>query len=217
MVLNKKIQLDNIRCVLFDLDDTLYAQDIGVWEQIHKRIQQFMDEELHFPKDEIPELRHRLWRTYGTTLRGLQAEFEVDMDAYLEYIHAIPLDRFLSPQPGLNQILAYFSQPKYIFTNSDFRHTNRVLDLLNITEHFSKIIDIYAMQPYCKPQTEAFQIALDAVGEAPENCLFIDDSPVNLEKAQQLGMTTISVGESPHDGSPHIKRILDLPDLLLYN
>ncbi|MBG0787120.1 MAG: pyrimidine 5'-nucleotidase [Anaerolineaceae bacterium] len=217
MLLNQPIHLDKIHCILFDLDDTLYPHNSGLWEQIRNRIQQFMDEELHFPKDEISDLRKRLWRTYGTTLRGLQTEFQVDMDTYLEYVHKVPLDGFINPEPDLNQLLESLPQTKYIFTNSDYRHANKVLEILGISENFSKIIDIYAQMPYCKPQTEAFQIALDTVGEKPEKCLFVDDSPANLTKAQELGMTTISVGQFPHDGSPHIQQILDLPDLLLYN
>ena len=209
-----KIDIAAHKAILFDLDNTLYPHNNGLWEQIRNRIEQFMREELHFTGDDISATRDRLWRTYGTTLRGLQTEFQVDMDTYLEYVHAIPLDGYIEAQPELAQILDNLSQPKFIFTNSDDRHAKRVLELLNVTDRFSQIIDIYALAPYCKPQTEAFQIALDTVGQAPEDCLFIDDSPANLEKAQQLGMTTISVGQYPHDGSPHISHIQELPDLL---
>jgi len=209
-----KIDITDLKVILFDLDDTLYPHNSGLWEQIRNRIEQFMREELHFTGEDISTTRDRLWRTYGTTLRGLQTEFQVDMDTYLDYIHAIPLDGYLDAQPKLAHILDNLPQPKFIFTNSDGRHAKQVLELLDVADRFSQIIDIYALAPYCKPQTEAFQIALETVDEAPEDCLFIDDSPVNLEKAQQLGMTTISVGQFPHDCSPHIYHIQDLPDIL---
>jgi pyrimidine 5'-nucleotidase len=210
-----KIKIEDYKVILFDLDDTIYPHDSGLWEQIRNRIEQFMREELHFTGDDIPAIRDRLWRTYGTTLRGLQTEYRVEMDTYLEYVHAIPLDNFIDAQPHLARILDNLPLPKFIFTNSDGRHAKRVLELLNVADRFSQIIDIYALAPYCKPQTEAFQIALDTVGEAPEDCLFIDDSPVNLAKGRQLGMTTISVGQFAHDGSHHIPHIQDLPDLLV--
>ena len=215
MRVNQPIHLDTIKCILFDLDDTLYPHNSGLWVQIRNRIEQFMREELHFTGEDLTATRDRLWHTYGTTLRGLQTEYQVDMDTYLEYVHKVPLDGFISPEPKLNQILDNLPQPKFIFTNSDYRHARRVLSLLDISDYFDQVIDIYALAPYCKPQTEAFQIALETVGESPEDCLFIDDSPANLSMAQQLGMTTISVGQNMHDGSPHIQNILDLPDLLL--
>jgi putative hydrolase of the HAD superfamily len=82
-----------------------------------------------------------------------------------------------------------------------------VLNALEVTDHFQAIIDIYAIAPHCKPQPEAFQKALDQVGQRPEHCLLIDDTPANLAAAQQLGIKTISVGAHPHDGSPHFADI----------
>jgi putative hydrolase of the HAD superfamily len=208
------IALTDIKAILFDLDDTLYPQNSQLMEMLLLRIHQFMHEELHFPSEEIPEIRSRLYRTYGTTLRGLQSEFQVDMDAYIDYLNDIPLGDYLAQDPILSKILADLPQPKYVFTNSDRKHAQRVLDLLDVAGHFDRIIDIYAQAPFCKPQAEAFRIALDAVRQKPENCLFIDDSPANLATAQQLGMATISVGQFIHETSPHIPTIHHLPDLL---
>ncbi len=210
----RKISSRDIRVILFDLDDTLYPHDSGVWEFIRERIDQYMFEELHFPAEQIPGLRYRLWKQYGTTLRGLQAEFHVDMDAYLKYVHAVPLHDFLLPDPILSETLSALPQAKYIFTNSDAAHARRVLDHLGITHHFRQFIDIYAMAPHCKPQEQAFRKALEIVGCNPENCLLIDDSPLNLETALHLGINTISIGAKPHDGSPHIEKLAELLTLL---
>ena len=204
-----------ITCLLFDLDDTLYPRESGVWEAIRQRIDRYMVEELHFPADQVPGLRHRLWKQYGTTLRGLQAEYQVDMDSYLCYVHTVPLNQFLVPDPALTDVLSSLPQPKYIFTNSDAGHTRRVLDHLGITRHFRDFIDIYAMAPHCKPQKQAFQKALEIIGQHPEDCVLIDDSPINLETAHQLGINTVSVGERRHEGSLHIDKITDLPEILI--
>lgn len=209
-----KIDITAYNAILFDLDDTLYPQNSHLMDNLLLRIHKFMEEELHFSSEEIPEIRQRLYKTYGTTLRGLQSEYEVDMDTYLDYLNEVPLENYLSKDLALGELLSSITQPKYVFTNSDRTHAEKVLNLLDINDHFLKIIDIYDLAPYCKPQSEAFQIAMKLVKESPENCLFIDDSPANLSMAQQLGMTTISVGLNPHDNSPHIEKILDLPDLL---
>ena len=41
-----------------------------------------------------------------------------------------------------------------------------------------------------KPQPAIFQLAIDRAGFAPEEIMFIDDSPLNVSAAQQLGLQT---------------------------
>lgn len=203
------IDARQITCLFFDLDDTLYPHSSGLWELIGQRIQRFMIEELRFAAAEVPELSHRLWRQYGTTLRGLQTEYAVDMDAYLAYVHAVPVDVALAPDPSLAQALAALPQRKFIFTNSDRAHARRVTERLGIAPLFEGIIDIYTVAPHCKPEPEAFHKALEICGTPPERCLMIDDSPRNLAAARALGITTVSVGQHTHDGSPHFETIQD--------
>ncbi len=205
------MNLSEINCLIFDLDDTLYSQDCGAWDMIHDRIQSFMIEELHFPTDIVPELRTRLYQQYGTTLRGLQTEYTVDMDAFLEYVHAVPLENALKPNPSMAHMLENLPQRKVVFTNSTAYHANRVLNLLGVSDLFEDIIDIYVIAPHCKPEVEAFEIALNRIDEEPTTCLLIDDSVKNLKTAISLGMKTVGVGNTLHDGSPHIENIMQLP------
>lgn len=39
-----------------------------------------------------------------------------------------------------------------------------------------------------KPDAKIFEITLERLGKNPENCIFIDDSPTNVEAARRLGM-----------------------------
>jgi putative hydrolase of the HAD superfamily len=204
----------HIGCLLFDLDDTLYPHDSGIWEMVRKRIDQFLLEEMQFPAEEVNTVRSRFFHQYGTTLRGLQIEHEVDMDHYLCYVHDIPLDAVLSADPELDQMLHALPQRKVIFTNAYVGHARRVLSTLCIQSHFDTIIDIYTLYPHCKPQVEAFHKALAAIQEVPRDCLLIDDKPDNLATAQSLGMATVSIGIHHHDGSPHIADIKALASLL---
>ena len=205
---------DRIRCLLIDLDDTLYPSETGAWDRVGERIDRFLVEEMGFPADSVQDLRRRLFRQYGTTLRGLQIEYEVDMDYYLDYVHNIPLDDLLSPEPLLNQTLQALPQRKVIFTNANAAHAERVISLLAVQDHFDTIIDIYTTYPYCKPQLEAFHKALDAINEQPHRCLMVDDNPKNLAAAHALGIMTVSIGTHHHDGSPHIPDIKALARLL---
>ena len=201
---------ENIRCILFDLDDTLYPRDSGAWDRVRIRIDQFLIEKMGFPPDDVPALRSRLFHQYGTTLRGLQIENQVDMDDYLLYVHDAPLEDILSPDPELDQVLRALPQRKVIFTNAYAPHAYRVMEILGVQDHFDQVVDIYTIYPYCKPEVEAFNKCLAFINEVPENCLLIDDNPSNLDSAQALGMGTISVGIHRHNGSLHIADIKHL-------
>lgn len=205
----------NIHCLLIDLDDTLYPHETGAWGRVGARIDQYLMEEMGFPPGEVQALRARLFHQYGTTLRGLQIEYQVDMDHYLAYVHDIPLDDILSPDPHLDEVLTALPQRKVIFTNASSAHAQRIIHQLAVQDHFTQIIDIYNLYPHCKPQVEAFQTALAIINEEPHRCLLVDDNPGNLATAQSLGMATVSVGAHRHDGSPHIQDIKALARLLL--
>ena len=90
----------------------------------------------------------------------------------------------------------------------------RVLNRLKIEDCFDGIIDIYALAPYCKPQAEAYQYALEIVGGAnPKTCVFLDDSLNNLEAAHKVGFYTILVGKNGNYAHVNLalEDLLDLP------
>ncbi len=91
--------------LFIDLDDTLYPAGNGLWQAIKERIRQYMRERLGIPAQVVPELSHQYFLQYGTTLRGLQANYHVDMLDYLAYVHDVPLADYAAPNPGLCSIL----------------------------------------------------------------------------------------------------------------
>ncbi len=71
-----------------------------------------------------------------------------------------------------------------------------MLDHLAIGDCFDGVIDVWALEPYCKPQPEAYQRALEIVGVArPQDCALLEDSPGNLKTAREMGFYTILVNE----------------------
>ncbi len=203
--------------LFIDLDDTLYPADCGLWKDIRGRIDLYMHAVLGIPLAEVPPLRHHLFKTYGTTLRGLEATMMVNQADYLRFVHDVPLERYLKPDVELRQVLAGYTAPKFIFTNGDCAHAGRVLKALGLEGLFDGIIDIVALNPYCKPMPEAFGIALARAGHPqPENCVLVDDFVNNLAAAHQLGFRTVLVGapnpEIPF--APAIPRLADLPAVI---
>jgi 2-haloacid dehalogenase len=51
---------------------------------------------------------------------------------------------------------------------------------------------------HVKPHPEIFQILLDRIGKAAEECLFIDDALENIQQAQKMGFVTIQF-QSPEE------------------
>ncbi len=203
----------NRKCLLFDLDDTLYPPSCGLWQIFSKRINRYLVEVLGFPKSDVQHLRKRLYRQYGTTLRGLQHEYEVDMDHYLAYVHDVPVSNYVKPDPDLKALLTALPFRKVIFTNAHCDHALRVTDALGITQHFDQMVDIYQIAPFCKPQPQAFEVALRIINEAGNNCILVDDSPLNLKTAESFDMAVISIGSRIYANCPHIHTINDLRGL----
>ncbi len=203
--------------LFFDLDDTIYPAHSGLWEAIRDRMGQYMWEQLRLPKEEVPQIRKMYFETYGTTLRGLQIHYQIDVDDYLAYVHDVPLTAYIHPDPSVREMLLSLPQPKWIFTNADDRHAHRVLDLLQLSDCFQGIIDIRATGFACKPEKEAYRQAMLIAGESdPQRCLMIDDSTRNLQPAHELGFFTVWVGSSQTEPAVdrYIQKLLDLPQAL---
>jgi pyrimidine 5'-nucleotidase len=183
--------------IFFDLDSTLYPESNGLWQAIRERIDLFMLERMSFPAEDIPALRQKFYIEHGTTLRGLQIHHHVDPSEYLNFVHDLPLDEYLKPDPKLRQMLLSIPRRRWIFTNSDAAHANRVMSKIGIANCFEGMIDVWKMDPHCKPKIEAYHLALDFAGvDDPQLCALLDDSPNNLATAKEMGFFTVLVGKN---------------------
>lgn len=201
--------------LLIDLDDTLYPSDKGVWRLVQVRIDRYLTDVLGIPFTETRALRQRLYHNYGTTLRGLRIENNIDWRYFLDYVHDISLEGVLEPVPELRETLTRFPQQKWVFTNASLGHAENVLNHLGLRDQFVGIIDIVATNPWCKPHAEAFQIALELCGNPqPEQCLFIDDNAQNLDTAAQLKMKTALISSQLSLLHPTVSRLELLSDLI---
>jgi len=203
--------------IFFDLDDTLYPHESGLWQAIKDRISLYMHEQLGFSWDEIPARREEYFLNHGTTLRGIQANFDVDENAYHAYVHQLPLDAYIAPDPNLLALLEHLPQKKIILTSADEKHAQRVLKQLQITRHFEQILDVHAIAPHIKPQPEAFQRAMELIGEIdPRRCVMIDDLPRTTRAARKFGLFSIIKGNkgNPEDADARLEDWKDLPALL---
>ena len=201
----------------FDLDDTLYPPATGLWGAIGGRITRYMIERMGFPPENVESIREKYFHEYGTTLRGLQANHDVDMDDYLAFVHDVPLGLYIHPDPDVRAALASIPARKFILTNADVNHARRVLEAVGLQGLFNGILDVHSMAPFCKPMPEAFELALKAAGN-PEHqaCVLLDDQMRITRAARSLGMFTSLVGKTMpgDDADAALLHLSDLPGLL---
>ncbi len=189
-----------IKYILFDLDETLYPTETGLMAAVGRRILQYMQERVGIDPTLARDLRRHYYQTYGATLKGLQIHHNVDPDDYLAYVHDVPLGDYLQPDEALDRALTEIQAEKIVFTNATTEHARRVLGCLGVEHHFSRIVDVRAMNYENKPQPGAYRRVLEILRARPEECLMVEDSVRNLSPAKELGMVTVLVNGSGGDG-----------------
>jgi putative hydrolase of the HAD superfamily len=178
---------------LFDLDNTLYPRDCGLFDRVDALINDYLETVVGIPSHRVDFLRRDYFARYGTTLSGLMRHHGVDPDHYLDYVHRVPVAEIIPPDPGLKRVLAALPGRKYIFSNASRRHCERVLAHLEIASHFEEIFDIVHFSYRPKPAPAVYRQVIDRVGGGGRRGVMVDDLAVNLRPARDAGLATILV------------------------
>ena len=204
--------------ILFDLDQTLYTNDTGLFAEMGARIEHWTVRHLALSLSEAQTLRRHYFVAYGTMMRGLLLHHpEVSVDDYLDYVHGIDVSRYIAPNPALDGMLSRLDTPKAVFTNSVADWAERILACLGVRRHFEHVIDVRATNYYSKPHPEAFARALEIVAQPASACVMLDDQAHYLRGAAAVGMRTVLVqtGEQATDGIDYVvDTILDAEPIL---
>jgi putative hydrolase of the HAD superfamily len=180
----------HVKSWIFDLDNTLYCADSGIFAQIEGRMTDYVMAFLKLPRDQAYARQKELYRQYGTTLNGLMREHGASPEDYLHYVHDIDLES-LEPDAGLTEAIEKLPGRRFVFTNGCRDHAARILERLGMAALFDEVWDIRTMGFQPKPQMEAYQSVVAASGLACEQAAMFDDLARNLVPAARLGMTTI--------------------------
>jgi putative hydrolase of the HAD superfamily len=187
---------------VFDLDNTLYPHHVNLWQQVDKRIGEFVSAWLNVSADEARRIQKDYYRRYGTTMRGMMTEHGVRADDYLAYVHQIDHSP-LEPNAAMGAAIAKLPGRKLILTNGSTDHADAVLARLGIGEHFEAVFDIVAAELEPKPALQTYQKFLELHGVNPAKSAMFEDLARNLVVPHQLGMTTVLVVP---DGSKEVVR-----------
>ena len=140
---------------VFDLDNTLYSAQCRIFHQIDRRMGEFIAGLLGLAYEDARRLQKKYFHTYGTTLRGLMNNHQVDPSAYLEFVHDIDLTA-VAPDLALDAALARLPGIKVIFTNASRGHAEQVIRALGVARHFAAIFDIQDAGYLPKPEPETY-------------------------------------------------------------
>lgn len=177
---------------IFDLDNTLYPAECNLFEQISRRMGEFIAASFGVDLDEAKRRQKHFFHTHGTTLRGLMVEHGQDPAAFLDYVHNIDCS-VLPPMPDLGAALDRLPGRKVIYTNGTVAHAARVLERLGIADRFAAVFDIAASDYLPKPAEPPYRTLLERHGIDPSRAVMVEDMARNLEPAARLGMTTVWV------------------------
>lgn len=114
-------------------------------------------------------------------------------------------DRPLNPVQGMKELVAEIKEAGcriYLLSNANIQQI-MYHDRIPGTEYFDGRI-VSAECGLLKPQREIYQLLLDKYDLRAEECLFIDDSSLNVEGAYCVGMRGIVF----HDDVPRLRREL---------
>ena len=180
----------HVRDWIFDLDNTLYRADCGVFAQIEARMTDFVERLTGQERETARALQKDLYRQYGTTLNGLMQTRGIDPEAYLAFVHDIDLAA-IAPDAALTFAIERLPGRRYVFTNGCRHHATRILARLGMTHLFDEIWDIRTLDFIPKPDQRAYEQVVATAGLKPDGAAMFDDIAHNLAPARALGMTTV--------------------------
>jgi len=201
-------RLDHVRNWIFDLDNTLYPHGARLFEQVDRRITDYIARFFQVDRDEAYKIQKGYFHTRGTTLSGLMAEHGVDPYEYLADVHDIEMD-VLDENAPLAAAIARLPGRKIIFTNADALYAGKILSKLGLGETFEAIHDVHAAQYRPKPAPGAYRHLCDAYALDPAQSLFADDMARNLKPAKQIGMATLWVDNGSEQGEEGDRDFVD--------
>ncbi len=181
---------------VFDLDNTLYPQDCGLWPAIEERITHFLIEHSGLDGISARALQRYYYHQHGTTLRGLVDEDGLSPDEFLAFVHDIDRSA-LPPNPALGAEIARLPGRKLIFTNGSRRHALDTIAQLGFGDLFEDAFDIVASGLAPKPSEAAYAAFLAAHKVDPERAAMFEDIAKNLAVPKARGMSTVLVVARP--------------------
>ena len=181
---------EKINTWIFDLDNTLYSADSGIFQQVHRLMGEFISKKLNIDLKEAKKLQSKYYKKHGTTLRGMMDNHGVDPDHFLEEVHKLDYS-IVGANLKLNHELKKLNGKKIIYTNANLKHAVAVLDKISLSNYFDEIFDIKMANYIPKPEIKPYEQMIDLYNIDPHSSAMFDDIAKNLVPAKKVGFTPV--------------------------
>ena len=195
---------EKINTWIFDLDNTLYSADSGIFQQVHRLMGEFISKNLNMDMPEAKKLQSKYYKQHGTTLRGLMDNHGIDPDHFLDEVHRLDYS-IVGPNKILNEELHKLQGRKIIYTNANKKHVIDVLDRINLTNFFDEIFDIKMANYIPKPELKPYEQIIDLFNIEPNSSAMFDDIAKNLVPAKKVNFTSVWIDAGYENFSDDIK------------
>ena len=178
---------------IFDLDNTMYDINLGLFKKISNRITDFIMSKYSLDIDQAKKIQKEYYLKYGLTLRGLIVEKKLEPEEFLDYVHDVEHPE-LKKNDQLISKIRILEGKKIIFTNATSKHAKKILNILELEHDFDQIIDIKDLDYIPKPDKRSYKKLLECLNLNKENLdktIFFEDTVKNLIPAKELGITTV--------------------------
>ena len=195
---------DKIDTWIFDLDNTLYSADSGIFQQVHDLMGKFVSKHLNVEIKKAKDIQSKYYKQHGTTLRGMMDNHGVDPEYFLKEVHKLDYS-IVDSNKKLNEELKKLKGRKIVYTNANLQHALDVLDRIELSNFFDYIFDIKMANYIPKPDLQPYKQIIKDFNLNPSTSAMFDDIAKNLVPAKKVGFTSIWIDVGYENFSDDIK------------
>ena len=188
------LDLQRIRALCFDVDGTLSDTDDVYTQKVARFLPRFL-----FHDPDRAARRFVMWvESPGNALIGLPDIIGLDDELlglweWLNRHRPRPMKHFMMV-PGIKEMLErlYGHYPMAVVSARDDRSTRDFLKQFELTDYFEVIVTAITAE-HTKPYPDPILYAAEKMGVAPEACLMIGDTTVDIRAGKAAGAQTVGV------------------------
>src|SRR3712207_2334987 len=152
----------------------------------------------------VRALQKFFYHKYGTTLRALIDEYQIDPPDFLGFTHGINYTD-IELNASLGKAIERLRGRKHILANGSRKRAENVARKNGILDHIEDVFDIAASNFIPKPDRRAYEIFLERHAVEPSRAAMFEDIARNLTVPHSLGMTTtLIVPKTIEIGRAHV-------------
>jgi HAD superfamily hydrolase (TIGR01549 family) len=196
MVYNSGMALDlgRIQALCFDVDGTLSDTDDVYVQKVTRLLPRFL-----FRERQRSARRFVMWvEAPGNALLGLTDTLGLDDEiiTVINWLNRHKQDkvRHFLLIPGVDKMLErlHGKYPMSVVSARDEGGTMAFLDQFGLTKYFDHVVTALSAE-YTKPYPDPVLLAAEKMGVAPEKCLMIGDTTVDMRAGKAAGTQTVGV------------------------